>query len=169
MKKALFVSTNLLILLIAASVLAHPHFQKTTKATLPGDVEASLSYFTVPGNMTHAAKAEVGAFVAPGLAKLELSSAVKVGSVSVPAGTYTVGAVKASADGWTMALSPGELGFGDKPDMSKLIKLDSDYSSSSTNTEHLLVDIAPGHGKFDGKAVLSIGFGSMYLSGAIAE
>ena len=156
-------------MLTASAVLAHPHFQKKTSAELPGEVQASLSYFTVPGNESHATSTEVGAFVSPGLAKLELSKATNVGSTSVPAGTYTIGAIKNSADSWTMALSPGALEFGQEADISKLIKLDSEYEKASETLGHLLVDIAPGHGKFEGKAVLALAFGSMRLTGAIAS
>lgn len=163
------IAVGAMALLAASAVFAHPHFQKSTSAELPGEIQASVSYFTVPGNESHAASTEVGAFVAPGLAKLELSKAVKAGMSSVPAGTYTVGAIKNSADSWTMALSPGALEFGDSPDMSKLIKLDSEYEKSSETIDHLSVDITPGHGKFEGKAVVALSFGSMRLVGALAD
>ena len=111
--KTMFVGTT--ALLAATTVLAHPHFQKSTSAELPGEIQASVSYFTVPGNETHAASTEVGAFVAPGLAKLELSKPAKVGATTVATGTYTVGAVKNSADSWSMVLAPGALKVGGAP------------------------------------------------------
>jgi hypothetical protein len=32
----------------------------------------------------------------------------------------------------------------------------------------MLVDISPGHGKLEGKAVLTLHFGSLYLAGALS-
>jgi hypothetical protein len=162
------VITNILLLAVAPVLMAHPHFQKTTSATLPGDVKVTLSFFTVPSNMTHAENAENGAFLTPGFAALEISSAVTAAGVSIPAGTYTVGAVKGGS-GWTMALHPGKLGFQDTPDTSKLINLDSIYEKSSDETSHLVVDVNPGHGKQEGKAVIVLGFGNLWLNGAIAD
>ena len=157
-----------LVVLTATAVLAHPHFRKTTSVTLPGDVEASVAFFTVPSNMSHAEKAENGAFLSPGLPKLKISTDLKAGSASIPAGTYTVGAIKNSMTDWTMVLSPGELGFGDKPDMSKLIKLDSQFNKGAP-VEHLVVDIFPGSGKAAGKVVVLLGFGDMWLDGVLTE
>ena len=66
-----------------------------------------------------------------------------------------------------MVLSPGELAFGDSPDMSKLIKLDSMFTQSNDPTGHLVVDVLPGEGKFEDKAVILIGFGTMWVHGLI--
>ena len=106
------------VLLAASFAVAHPHFQMSVTATLPGDVEANVAFYTVPVNETHAQNAANGAFLTPGIPKLKISADLKAGSVSIPAGTYTVGAIKNSMDDWTMALSPGELARGDSPDMS---------------------------------------------------
>jgi hypothetical protein len=157
------------VLLVASVVVAHPHFRTSVTATLPGDVEAKVSFYTVPVNMTHAESAEMGAFLTPGRPKLEISGDLKAGSVSIPAGTYTVGAVKNSMDDWTMALYPGEIERGTTPDTSKLIKLDSEYMKSSEPGGHLWVYIGPGDGKFEGKATLAMGFGPMVLSGALSD
>ncbi len=157
------------VLLAATLVVAHPHFRMSVAATLPGDVEAKVSFYTVPANMTHAENAENGAFLTPGRPKLEISADLKAGSVSIPAGTYTVGVVKNSMDDWTMALLPGELERGATPDTSKLIKLDSEYMKSNEPGGHLWVYIAPGSGKFEGKSVLEMGFGALVLSGALSD
>ncbi len=158
----------LCLALLASPLLAHPHFQKTTSVKLSDDVKLSVSYFTVPSNETHAQNAEKGAFLAPGLAKLEIPTELKAGAVAISAGTYTVGAIKDGEDAWTMALSPGSLKFGESPDMSKLIKLESSYSrTSGEGVGHLLVDIEPGSGKLAGKMVVVIGFGKMFLSGVV--
>ena len=82
--------------------------------------------------------------------------------------TYLVGAVK-NGDGWTMALYPGKLERGEKPDLSKAIKLDSQLNTSTDGAEHLVVDIGPGWGKNQGKAVVLIGFGTLWLDGAISD
>lgn len=164
MKKVLILSVAMLI---ATTLVAHPHFQKTTTAKLSDDVEVSLTFFTVPTNMDHIAGIGDGEFVSPGLPKFTTGTALTAGSASIPAGTYTVGVIKNGSEDWTMALSPGELAFGDSPDMSKLIKLDSGYSTSKDDTSHLVVDIFPGEGEFDGKAVILLGFGTMWVQGLV--
>jgi MinD superfamily P-loop ATPase len=90
------------------------------------------------------------------------------GGTTIAAGTYTIGVVKNGADDWTMALYKGGLQRGDEPDMANVIKLDSMYSSSEGNAEHMLIDITPGKGKFEGKAVLTLHFGTMFLAGALS-
>jgi len=164
MKKTLIVGAALMC---ATAVIAHPHFQKTTSAKLSEDVEVSLQFFTVPSNMSHVAGVEAGAFASPGLPKFKTGTAITAGGTSIPSGTYTVGVVRNSADDWTMALSPGELGFGDSPDMSKLIKLDSTFDGAGPEVGHLVVDIFPGEGKFEGKAVILLGFGTMWVQGLV--
>jgi len=164
MKKVLILSV---VMLTATALVAHPHFQKTTTAKLSEDVEVSISFFTVPANMENVAKIGDGEFVSPGLPRFEIGTAITAGGASVPAGTYTVGIVKNGADDWTMVLSPGELAFGDSPDMSKLIKLDSMFATGNDPTGHLVVDIFPGEGKFEGKAVVLIGYDTMWVHGLI--
>jgi hypothetical protein len=155
------------VLLSATALVAHPHFQKTTTAKLSEDHEVSLSFVTVPANMDHLAGISAGEFVSPGAPKFTTGAAITAGMASIPAGTYTIGVIKNGADDWTMALSPGELGFGDSPDMSKLIKLDSEFSKMTDDSGHLVVDIFPGNGKFEGKAVILLGFGTMWVQGLI--
>lgn len=156
-----------LVLLTASAVIAHPHFRKTTTVKM-GDNEVSVSFFTVPANMSHLEGIADGEFVSPGRPSLKVPAEMKAGSASIPAGTYLVGAVK-QGDGWGMVLYPGELGRGEKPDMSKVIKLDSQFNKSGDAAEHLVVDIVPGWGKSAGKAVVVIGFGTMWLDGAISD
>ena len=90
------------------------------------------------------------------------------GSTAIPAGEYTIGVIKNGANDWTMALHKGKLGRGDQPDMANVIKLDSMYSSSEGSADHMLIDITPGKGKFEGKAVLTLHFGTMFLAGALS-
>lgn len=156
------------ILLCTTALLAHPHMRKTVTIELAEGVKATVSYQTTPANETLAQEAEIGAFVVPRGPRLELSGEVKAGSVTLPAGEYTIGVIKNSASDWTMGLYPGQLGRRDTPDMSKVIKLDSMFSSSGEPAAHMEIDIKPGHGKFEGKAVLTILFGKLSLSGALS-
>jgi hypothetical protein len=153
---------------LAAAASAHPHFNKTVSAKLPSGVEATVTYNTTPANEVRATEAPVGAFVTPRRPALKLSAALETGSVTVPAGDYTIGVVKNGDKDWTLALHPGLLGRQDKPDNAKVIKLDSAFSSAHGVAEHMLVDITPGAGKLEGRAVLTLHFGSLFLSGALS-
>lgn len=157
-----------MILLATTMLMAHPHFRKTVTVELPGGIQATISYQTVAANETHAEDAPVGSFVTPRGPRLTLSAEVKAGSVTLPAGEYTVGAIKNGANDWTMALYPGRLGRRETPDMSKMIKLDSIFSDSRGTAEHLVVDITPGYGKFQGQAVLTLQFGRLFLDGVLS-
>jgi len=155
-----------LVLLVASVAAAHPHFRKTVSIQL-GDEEVSVSFFTVPANMSHLEGLTDGAFVSPGNPSLKIPADLKAGATTIPAGTYLVGAVK-KGDGWTMVLYPGKLERGEKPDLSKAIKLASQFNHSAEATEHLVVDIGPGWGSSEGKAVVLIGFGTLWLDGVIS-
>ncbi len=158
-----------LLLLGATFAFAHPHYNKTITVSLPGGVEATVTYTTAPANEMHAEKTAVGAFATiPRQPRLKLSAALKAGDVSIPAGEYVIGVIKNGEEDWTMALYAGQLGFREQPDMSKLIKLDSIYSRVAWKAEHLLVDISPGTGKFEGKVVLTAHFGAMFFAGALS-
>lgn len=165
MKKLTFLA---IVVMGTALLVAHPHFAKSITVDLPSGVQATISYRTTPANETHARNAQTGTFITPRGPRLTLSGEVTAGSVTLPAGEYTIGVIKNGASDWTMALYPGRIGRRDTPDMSKVIKLDSMFSSSSGNAPHLVVDIQPGHGKFEGKAVLSLQFGSLFLDGALS-
>jgi hypothetical protein len=164
--KKLFVLGGL-VLLVASVAVAHPHFRKTTTVKM-GEQEVSVSFFTVPANMSHLEGIADGGFVAPGQPTLKVAADLKGGSAAIPAGEYLVGAIK-KGDGWTMVLYPGKLERGEKPDLSKAIELDSQFNSSSDAAEHLVVDIGPGWGKNQGKAVVLIGFGTLWLDGVISD
>jgi hypothetical protein len=160
--------SGLLLLVMTPLVLSHPHFSKTVTATLPGNVEATITYNTTPANEIHATNAAEGKFVTPRGPRLKLSADVTAGSVKIAAGEYVVGVIKNSDKDWAMALYAGTLRRGDTPDPSKVIKLDSLYSASEGTAHHMLLDITPGSGKFEGKAVLTLHFGSMFLAGALS-
>lgn len=168
------VSTLLAVVVVVAVVLApglslaHPHFNKTVTCQLPGGAEATIIYQTVPANMAHAEEAAVGAFVTPRRPTFKLSAPVTVGSVTIPAGEHTIGVVKNGASDWSMALYKGGLPPRTEPDMANVIKLDSMYIANDGQADHLLIDITPGSGKFEGKAVLTLHFGTMFVEGLIS-
>ena len=164
-RRAILVSA---VLFGASSLWAHPHFKKTVTASLPGGAEAKISYNTTPANEARATSAAVGTFLTPRGPVLNLSAEVMAGGATVPAGDYTIGVIKNGDDDWTLALYPGRLGRGDQPDMAKVIKLESSFSSSAGTAEHMLIDITPGAGKLEGKAVLTLHFGSLFLAGSLS-
>jgi len=169
MKKYLVTLTiSVLFLLGSSLVMAHPHFNKVVTVKLPGDVEATITYQTVPSNEDHATKAVAGDFLTPRNPKLKLSKELKAGGVTIPPGEYIIGAIKNGNNDFTMALYPGSIARGEKPDMAKMIKLESVFSSSEGKAPHLLIDISPGSGKMEGRAVLTLHFGSLFLAGALS-
>jgi hypothetical protein len=153
---------------VSAAAVAHPHFKKTVSATLPSGVEASVTYNTTPANEVRAQGAKVGEFVTPRGPALKLSGELKTDKATIAAGEYTIGVIKNGEKDWTLALYPGLLKRGEAPDTAKAIRLDSMFSEDKGTAEHMLVDITPGHGKFEGKAVLTLHFGSLFLAGVLA-
>jgi hypothetical protein len=160
------ITGTLTFVVMGGALLAHPHFRKTVTAKI-GTVDALIAYQTLPSNEIHTQNAKVGSFISP-RAQLTLSGELKAGAATLPAGEYTIGAIKNSDKDWTMALYPGRLARGTEPDMSKMIKLDSLFTLTHGQAEHMYLDIAPGHGKQDGKAVLVLHFGTLYLAGALS-
>ena len=162
------VGRGIALSLVASVALAHPHFNKTVTATLAPGVEVTITYNTTPANETHAQNAKVGEFVTPRRPVLKLSSELKAGATTLPAGEYTIGVIKNAEKDWTLALYPGRLQRADVPDSAKAIRLESMFSADHGTAEHMLIDITPGHGKFEGKAVLTLHFGSLFLAGVLA-
>jgi hypothetical protein len=150
------------------SALAHPHFGKTIVVKLPSGTEVTLTYNTTPANEMRASEVKVGSFVTPRRPTLKLSGELKAGNVTLAAGEYTIGVVKNGDNDWTMGLYPGNIERGANPDPAKVIKLDSAYSPSQSKAEHMLIDITPGSGRFEGKPVLTLHFGSMFLAAALS-
>ena len=153
--------------LLPATAISHPHFNKTVSAELPSGVSVKISYTITPANESRAENAPAGTFVTPRGPRIELSGDVSAGDTSIPAGEYTIGVVKGEDDAWTMNLYPGRLGRREQPDMAKLIKLDSYYSKDAGTADHMLIDLVPGSGKTEGRIVLTLHFGSMFLEGVI--
>lgn len=154
--------------LAAGAALAHPHFNKTVTVSLPQGVEAKIIYNTTPANEARAANAAVGQFVTPRGPVLELSGELKSGDTTLAAGQYTIGVIKNAEDDWTLALYPGRLGRGETADAAKVIRLESMFSKDKGTAPHMLIDVTPGDGKFEGKAVLTLHFGSLFLAGVLA-
>jgi hypothetical protein len=167
-KRLVAILIVLAVVVAPSAALAHPHFNKTITAALPGGAEATLTYNTTPANEAHAESAKVGEFVTPRRPSLKLSAEVKAGSATLPAGEYTVGVIKNGPNDWVMALYKGGLARGATPDMANVIKLESAYSANAGTAEHMLIDITPGKGKFEGKAVLTLHFGKLFLEGALS-
>lgn len=163
--KTRYLSAIALFLGASATLLSHPHLNKMVKATLPNKVEASIAYYTVPANMEHVKKVQVGDFV-PSRAVLSLSGGTASGSTAIQAGDYTIGAIRNAGD-WTLALYPGKPARGMMPDKSKVIRLDSSFSDSEGTAHHVSFDLAPGHGKLEGKTTVIWHFGNLYVAGAL--
>jgi hypothetical protein len=153
---------------LASVAFAHPHFNKTVTATLSPTVEVTITYNTTPANEAHAQSAKVGEFITPRRPVLKLSGELKTDKTTLAAGEYTIGVIKNGEKDWTLALYPGRLQRTDTPDAAKAIRLDSLFASDKGVAEHMLIDVTPGHGKFEGKAVLTLHFGSLFLSGLLA-
>jgi hypothetical protein len=155
--------------LLAASASAHPHFRKTVTAALAPGLEVTVTYDTTPANEALAQSAKVGEFVTPRRPLVKLGGELKAGDATLPAGEYTLGAIKNGEKDWTMALYPGRLQRGDTPETAKAIKLKSQLLTSKGTAEHMLIDITPGSGPFEGKAVLTLHFGSLELEGLLMD
>jgi hypothetical protein len=166
MKRA--VGLGLLAGVFASAVFAHPHFNKTVTATLPQSVEVTITYNTTPANEAHAQTAKVGEFVTPRRPVLKLSAELKTDKATLAPGEYTIGAIKTAEKDWVLALYPGRVARTDTPDAAKAVRLESQFSADKGAAEHMLIDITPGSGKFQGKAVLTLHFGSLFLAGVLA-
>ncbi|HEX9189368.1 MAG TPA: hypothetical protein VGB87_19980 [Vicinamibacteria bacterium] len=159
---------GLALSLAAGVALAHPHFNKTVTATIGSNVEVAITYNTTPANEAHAGTAKVGEFVTPRRPVLKLSAELKSEKTTLPAGEYTIGVIKNADRDWTLALYPGRLQRGDTPDSARAIRLDSMFSTDHGTSPHMLIDITPGEGRLEGKAVLTLHFGSLFLAGVLA-
>ena len=155
-----------LVLTIASLAPAHPHIKKDITVKLPAGAAVTISYITEPSNESHTANAAVGSFLHAG-ARIALSAEVKTGTVTLPAGEYTIGAIKNGDNDYTMALYPARLRLSDPVDTAKAIKLESVFSRDMGTAHHMLVDVSPGHGKLEGKTVLTLHFGTLHLAGVL--
>jgi hypothetical protein len=156
------------LVMSAGFAFGHPHFKKMVTVTLPSGADATITYNTTPSNEARAASVAVGTFVTPRRPTLKLSADVKAGDLTIPAGEYTIGAIKNGEKDWTMGLFPGAVPREGTPDVAKVLKLESQFSTDAGVAEHMLIDITPGSGKLDGRAVLTLHFGNLFLSGALS-
>ena len=168
MRMPAFLSTATVAALAAAVVLAHPHLNKTITAVLPSGPEVTITYNTTPANELHAQNAKVGEFVTPRRPVLKLSAELKTEKLTLAAGEYTIGVIKNAEADWTLALYPGRLQRDEKPEASKVLRLESMFETGKGTAEHMLIDVTPGHGKFEGRAVLTLHFGTLFLAGLLA-
>jgi hypothetical protein len=158
-----------LILMGAPMVVSHPHITKSITAKLPAGAEVTITYNTTPANESHAKSAAVGSFLTPRRPKLKVSAEIKAGGATIPAGEYTLGVVKNGDNDFTMALYAGDPPRGGAaPDATKMIKLDSRFDTAHGKAEHMLIDLQPGAGKMEGKLVLTLHFGTLFLEGAVS-
>ena len=168
MRMKALLTTATMAALAGATVLAHPHLNKTVTAVLPQGPEVTITYNTTPANELHAQNAKVGEFVTPRRPVLKLSAELKTDKATLAAGEYTIGVIKNGDKDWTLALYPGRIARDQTPDSTKAIRLESMFSADKGTAEHMLIDITPGHGKFEGKAVLTLHFGSLFLAGVLS-
>ena len=168
MRKNLVLGTAAVAAFTGAAALAHPHLNKTVTAVLPQGPEVTITYNTTPANELHAQNAKVGEFVTPRRPVLKLSAELKTEKLTLAAGEYTIGVIKNGEADWTLALYPGKLQRDEKPDPAKVLKLESMFETNRGTAEHMLIDVTPSHGKFEGKAVLTLHFGTLFLAGLLA-
>ncbi len=153
----------------SAAGVDHPHFGKTVTASLPGPVELSVRYSTVPAPELDPEGAPLGKFLNPRAPILQSSEAIKLGSLEIPSGNYTVGLIKKGADDWILALHPGRLRQKEVAVTPNIILLNTLSSRSSGRSEHLVIDFNPGTGRFEGKVVLTLHWGTLFLVAEIGE
>ncbi len=169
MKKTLTICLVAASLACAAIALsAHPHFRKTVVAKLP-DLEIKLEYITYPWNPAHLSEVKEGFVFSCGNAAVEFSKPVKIGSQELPAGKYLLRARAKDVDHWTLVLLPPPPDRNTPPDMSKAVELATKTLTGRPVNEHLSLDIAPGHGDTDGKALFVLSWGDRQLEGVIAD
>ena len=148
----------------SAAVVDHPHFGKTVTANLPGPVELSVRYSTVPAHEMDPDAAPLGKFINPRAPMLQLSETLRSGSTEIPSGSYTVGLVKKNSGDWRLALYPGRLSQREADVTPKMILLDTVFSRSSGRSDHLSIDFDLGTGRLEGDVVLTFHLGTLYLA-----
>ena len=167
MKKRNMLTVSLMVICLAATMIAHPHFNKTVTASVKG-LELKLTYFTLPYNAKHLEGIKEGFVFHCGRAKLNVAGEMTVGSAKLGAGSYLLRAKAKSADEWTLILVPeSEAGDPQKPDLSKAIALDSKSFSKQSELHHLDLNLTGGHGDSDGKLLVTVSFGSRRIEAAI--
>ncbi len=158
----------LVMLGLAVVVSAHPHFRKTVIATLP-DLEVKLAYTTLPWNPAHLAEVKEGFVFHCGGATVEFNKPVKIGAQELAAGKYLLRARAKDVNNWTFILLPAPPDRNTQPDMTKAIELATKTLTGQPIQQHLSLDITPGHGDTDGKALFVLNWGDRQLEGVLAS
>jgi hypothetical protein len=167
MKKRTALGASLLLVSLAGTMLAHPHFNKTVTAAVKG-LELKLTYFTLPYNAKHLEGIKEGFVFHCGRAKLNVAGEMTVGSTKVAAGTYLLRAKAKSADEWTLVLIPeAQAGDPQNPDISKAIALETKSFTKQSELHHLDLNLTGGQGDTDGKLLVTVSFGSRRIEAAI--
>jgi hypothetical protein len=167
MKKTSVFVANLLLVCLAATMVAHPHFNKTVTAAMKG-LELKLTYYTLPYNPKHLEGIKEGFIFHCGRAKLNVAGTMAVGSTKLEAGSYLLRAKAKSADEWTLVLIPeAQAGDPQKPDISKGIALETKSFAKQAELHHLDLNLTGGHGDSDGKLLVTVSFGSRRIEAAI--
>ena len=152
----------------AAVVNAHPHFRKSVVAKLP-DLEIKLEYITYPWNPSHLSDVKDGFIFNCGNATVEFSKPVTAGGKEIAAGRYLLRARAKDVDSWTFLLVTPPPDRSTPPDMTKAIDLVTKTLTGRPVNDHLSLDISPGHGETEGKALFVLSWGDRQLEGVLAE
>lgn len=152
-------------LFLAGSAAAgdHPHLVKTVTTDLPGAVEVSARYQTAPAGEVNPESSPTNRFLNVWAASLQVAGDVRSGATAIPAGRYTVGLIKKNSNDWTLALHPGRLGQKEAAVSPRLIRLDTLFSRSKGESEHLVIDFDLGTGRFEDEVVLTFHLGTLYF------
>lgn len=169
MKK--IVSIAALLMLLTGIVIAHPHFKKTITASLDKGPELKLEHITLPYNEVHLKEVKPGFVFHCGRAKLNISKDVVSGNTKIPAGSYHLRAKAKTVDDWTLVLVP-ESAVKSQADMPKALEsalaLNTKTLTNHPNSEHLELNIMPGHSKAGDQLIVSVGFGTRVVEGVLS-
>jgi hypothetical protein len=157
-----------ILVCLAGTVFAHPHFRKSVTAAVKG-LDLKLTYYTLPYNSKHLEGIKEGFVFHCGLAKLNITGEMTAGGTKLTTGTYLLRAKAKSADEWTIVLIPeAQAGDPQNADTSKGIALETKSYTKQTDLHHLDLNLTGGHGDTDGKLLVIVAFGPRRIEGAIA-
>lgn len=167
MKKTTVLVASLVLVCLASTMVAHPHFNKSVTASVKG-LELKLTYYTLPYNAKHLEGIKEGFVFHCGRAKLNVAGEITMGSTKLGTGTYLLRAKAKSADEWTLVLIPeAQAGDPQNPDVSKGIALETRSFTKQSELHHLDLNLTGGHGDTDGKLLVSVAFGSRRIEAVI--
>jgi len=167
MTKRTVLAASMVLVCLAGTMIAHPHFNKTVTAAVKG-LELKLTYYTLPYNAKHLEGIKEGFVFHCGQAKLNVAGEMTVGTTKLGAGSYLLRAKAKSADEWTLVLIPeAQAGNPQNPDISKGIALETKSFLKQSELHHLDLNLTGGHGDSDGKLLLTVSFGPRRIEAAI--